>query len=90
MNRQEILNQYIKSYKETYRGYPILEQSIEGQYMKTILRQPEGSMNSNGFVVVSNGFVLIEKPELINDYSIDSAINAFQNFDLCLFANEEK
>lgn len=90
MNRQENLNQYIKNYKEIYRGYPILEQTIEGNYIKTVLRQPEGSMNSNGFVVVSNGFAMIVDPKLINDYSIDSSINAFQNFDLCLFSNQEK
>lgn len=89
MNKQEALNHYIKNYKEIYRGYPILEQTIEGNYIKTVLRQPEGSMNSNGFVVVSNGFAMIEKPELINDYSIDSAINAFKNFDLSLLPNQE-
>ncbi|MGL5054951.1 MAG: hypothetical protein ACRC54_04630 [Fusobacteriaceae bacterium] len=90
MNKQEILNQYIKNYKEIYRGYPILEQTIEGCYIKTVLRQPEGSMNSNGFVVVSNGFAVIEDPKLINEYSIDSSINAFKNFDLSLLPDQGK
>lgn len=90
MNRQETLNHCIKNYKEIYRGYPILEQTIDVNYIKTVIRQPEGSMNSNGFVVVSNGFIMIKKSESINDYSIDSAINAFKNFDLNLLPNQKK
>lgn len=90
MDRQDILNHYIKTYKEVFQDYPILEQTIDGKYAKTVIRHPGRVMSSYGFVILSSGLSIIEDPNLISNYLIDSSINAFKNLNFCIFPNLEK